>query len=115
MGEITLVKLDLEGATSTASFTINLPFSGRVRKTVGADEESGEFDVSGEDESEETRESAREEGDSGRGKGLAVVGVFVFFVVAVALAKYMMGGDDETDEPTPEENRAVGVTLEEDE
>lgn len=113
MGEITLVKLDLEGATSTASFTLNLPFSGRVQKTIGDTGDESEGNIETETEAETETETESQAGDGGgAGKRLAIVGVFVFLVAAVALTKYMMGDDDEdTDEMVADENRPVGVTV----
>ena len=103
MGKITLIELNLEGASPT----LNLPFSGNSTRTEGESEESDDVDF---DVGEKYEDEAEDDSSGGKGKALALVGVLVFLVVSAALAKYMMGGDEEETE-FDDVDRPVGVTV----
>lgn len=79
MVEITLVELNVEDG----SFAANLPFS------------SGRTDTDAEEELDEA--GAADEESSGGNKGLVLLGVLVFLVLATAAVKYLTGDDDEPD------------------
>lgn len=79
MVNITLVEVHFEDGT----FSANLPFGGASDTDTVADEKDEE-------------ETTAEDTDSSRGKkGLALLGVLVFLVVATAAVKYLTGGDEE--------------------
>jgi len=91
MVEITVLKLQLQ----EGSLSANLPFSG-VSSADGEEDEDEPVD----DES----------AGGGKKKVLAIVGVFVFLVIAAALVKHLSGDDDhEVAIETPDE--PVGVTV----
>jgi hypothetical protein len=103
MVSFTLVELHIE----EGSFSANLPFSG-VTDTKEADDDF-------EDGVDEDVGAAASDEDSGRGKGPALLGVFLFFVVVAALVKYL-SGDDEGPEVEIEtaDDGPVGVTVDTD-
>lgn len=86
MVNITLVEVHFQDG----SFSAALPFSGLT------DEES----VETESEDEEAGGAAEESG-SNKGKGLALLGVLAFLVVATAAVKYL-AGDEEDETPDVE-------------
>jgi hypothetical protein len=103
MVSFTLVELHLE----EGSFSANLPFSG-VTDTEEADDGF-------EDEADEDVGAAASDEDSGRGKGPALLGVFLFFVVVAALVKYLSGDDDGPEvEIETADDGPVGVTVDTD-
>lgn len=93
MVNITFIELHLE----EGSLSANLPFSG-LSDSEPTDEAAEEADAD--------EETATDE-NSGGNKGLALLGVFVFLVIATAVVKYLAGGDEEpevaieTDEESP--------------
>ena len=107
MADVTLAEFNLEGA----SLTVNLPFSGGVRKTFKKEEES-ESSAGEEQADDKTSFEESTSGGVGKGAGLAVVGVLVFLVVAVALAKHLLGSDEDDSElESSEEGSPVGVSV----
>jgi hypothetical protein len=80
MVNITLVEVHFQDG----SFSAALPFSGLT----------GEESAESEAEDEEAGAAAEESG-SNKGKGLALLGVFAFLVVASAAVKYLSGDDEE--------------------
>ncbi|MXR51415.1 hypothetical protein GRX03_07335 [Halovenus sp. WSH3] len=95
MVEITLIELNVEDG----SFDANLPFSGSA--TTGTDD-------AGEDEDAATAT----EDDSGGNKGLALLGVLVFLIVATAAVKYLTGEDDDPEVAVEAEEGTPSVTAE---
>ncbi len=86
MVDITLIELNVEDG----SFTAGLPFGS-----------SPEEDTETETEREE-EEAAGADGDDGGGsKGLVLLGVLVFLIIATAVVKYLTGGDSEEAEDEP--------------
>lgn len=77
MSDVTLIELHVEDGT----FSANLPFSGLT--STGTDESEIEDEASEDDEE-----------SSGRSKGLALLGVLIFFIIATAAVKYLSGGDE---------------------
>lgn len=96
MVEITVLKLQLEDG----SFEAAMPFS--VMESDDDELADGTAD------DEEVGASS----GGGRGKKLAVLGVFVFLVLGAAAVKYLTGGDDdhEVEIETPDDG-PVGVTV----
>lgn len=99
MGDLTLLKLDMQGATAT----INLPFSGRslTRTATGGRDGS-------ESETATDSESTNRSGDSSvdrtttmkssggvKRKAIAVVGLLAFVTLLGAAIKYRGGDDDD--------------------
>jgi hypothetical protein len=108
MVDFTFIELHVEDG----SFSANLPFSG------GADDEaSDETDdepVSDGDVEEEVGTGSTAE-DGGRGKGPALLGVFLFFVVVAAVVKYLSGDEDGPEvEIETADDGPVGVTVDTD-
>lgn len=104
MVEITILEIDIE----EGSFSASLPFS----SYTGAKSDEVATD-GGETEDDGTEDDGDE--SSGGGKGRALLGVFLFFVVAAAAVRYLSAGDDEETEveiETPDE--PVGVTVDTD-
>lgn len=97
MVDITVLEVNLPDS----AFSANLPFGGSNR-------------FSDEDEPVDAAPDS-EEDESGGNKALAIVGTFVFLVIAVAAVKYLRGddGDHEVEIETPEE--PVGVTIDDEE
>jgi hypothetical protein len=99
MVDITILELNL----SDSSFSATAPFAGADQDDADGSENSGLLN------SEDSEGSAVEE-SGGNGKALAIVGTFVFLVIAAAVVKYLGGDDDhEVEIETPEE--PVGVTI----
>lgn len=124
VAEITLFRLDLEGATFDAESTVHLPFSGRKTKKVEHEVDGGEESETDDADPEEpddesSADDSHEHGGGPSGKGLAVVGLLVGLVVAVVLARKR--GEDSQEEDgdveieTKEVDRPVGVTIDHDE
>lgn len=85
MVNITLVEVHFQDG----SFSAALPFSGLTEsEEIEADDEAaGEAD---------------DDSGSNKGKGLALLGVFAFLVVATAAVRYLTGGDEEEETPDVE-------------
>lgn len=95
MVEITVLELNFD----EGSFTAALPFSGVT--------DGGEVPTDG-DESDSTDD---DEESGGRSKTLAILGVFVFLVVAAAIVKYLKGGEEPDVEIETPDDGPVGVTV----
>jgi len=103
MASFTLVELHLEDG----SFSANLPFSG-VTDTERAEDDADE-------EADEDVGATADDEDGGRGKGPALVGVFLFLVVVAALVNYLSGEDDGPEvEIETADDGPVGVTVDTD-
>lgn len=104
MVEITMLELNIEEGSLSAS----LPFS----SYTGAEDDEVATD-GGETDDGDTEDDGDE--SSGGGKGRALLGVFLFFVAAAALVRYLSGGDDdETEVEIETPNEPVGVTIDTD-
>ncbi|WP_436901413.1 hypothetical protein [Halovenus halobia] len=88
MVEITIFELNVEDG----SFAANLPFSSG---SPGSDE------MFTDEESDEQAVSVPDEESGGGSKGLVLLGVLVFLILATAAVKYLTGDDeDDADDPT---------------
>lgn len=97
MVDITILEINLPESTFSAA----LPFG-------SSDQPEGPS-------AESDNEPATEE-SSGKGKALAVVATFVFFVLAVALVKHLTGDEDhDVDIETPDEPIGVKIDDEDEE
>ena len=104
MVDITLIELHVEDG----SFNANFPFSG-----VDPAESEGER---GSDGSDTDEEGSAESDSSSLGKARAIIGVFLFMVVAVAIVKYVTGddGDSAVDIDSPVKHEApAGLSADE--
>jgi len=84
MVEITLIEFHAEDG----SFSANLPFSGLTDDTDT--EEISDAD-------DEDAGAVADDSGGSKGKGLAVLGVFLFLIVAAVAVKYLTGGDAQPD------------------
>jgi hypothetical protein len=104
MADFTFIELHVE----EGSFSANLPFSGGAE-----DKADDEADIQ-EDVEEEVGAAATPE-DGGRGKGPALIGVFLFFVLVAAVVKYLSGDEDDPEvEIETADEGPVGVTVDTD-
>ena len=84
MVDITIFELNIEDG----SFSANLPF--------GSPEEDSEV------EGDEDGAGVADDADGGGSKGLVLLGVLVFLIIATAVVKYLTGGDSEDEEVVDE-------------
>ena len=112
MVNITVLEIHLDDAT----FSIDQPFHA-VTGSDEADEETDEL-VGGEqdDDDEKRKAGAVDGGPAVPSKALAVVGAVLVFVGVAAALRRLVGGDSpdvEVETPDDDENRPVGVTVDE--
>lgn len=96
MVDITILELNLPESTFSAA----LPFGGSSNDS-GADETSRDS---------ESVDSEVEDSD-GSNRALAIVGTFVFLVIAVAIVKYLTGDDEDHDVEIETPDEPIGVTI----
>lgn len=106
MVDITLLEVHLE----EGSFSASLPFSSYTQHNPEEDETDDEVATA-----EFSSDDDDDESNGGSGKAKAVLGVFVFLVIAGAVVRYLSGDDEpEVEIETPDDG-PVGVTVDTDE